>query len=184
MNKLDRIYDRWIVGLAYLRCPVLLAMRLYWVSRPPRRIAPLLLHVTLADYSAAPNGAARKEVAVGTIVWRDWSDDVFVRAKAENKLVLLDLGAVWCHWCYVMEATTYRDPAVIRLVDQKYIAVRVDQDARPDLSTRYEDYGWPETVVFGPDGKELVTRRRYVPPDPMAAMLKAIIDDPTRGPSI
>src|SRR5258708_7826376 len=74
--------------------------------------------------------------------WQPWSDDLFARAKAEHRLVLLDLEAGWCHWCHVMDETTYRDAAVAGLLSSKYLLVRVDQDARPDLSKRYEDYGW------------------------------------------
>ena len=65
--------------------------------------------------------------------WQPWSDAGFAQAKAENKFVLLDLEAVWCHWCHVMEATTYNDPRTVALLKSKYVAVRVDQDSRPDL---------------------------------------------------
>lgn len=118
------------------------------------------------------------------IDWQPWSDSIFERAQKEHRFVLLDLGAVWCHWCHVMEDITYRDPKVIELIKQRYIAVRVDQDARSDLANRYEDYGWPATVVFNSDGSEIVKRQGYVPPKPMASMLQAIIDDPSPGPSI
>ncbi len=118
------------------------------------------------------------------IAWQPWSDTVFQKAKAENRFVLLDLGAVWCHWCHVMDEITYQDPEVIRLMGERYIAVRVDQDARPDLSNRYEDYGWPATIIFAPDGSELAKRRGYLPPKMMSSLLQAIIDDPTPGPSV
>ena len=64
------------------------------------------------------------------------------------------------------------------------MALRVDADGRPDLSNRYEDYGWPATVVFNADGSEIVKRRGYLSPLQMASMLQAIIDDPTPGPSV
>jgi uncharacterized protein len=118
------------------------------------------------------------------VAWRGWSDDVFAQAKREHKFVLLDLEAVWCHWCHVMDETTYRDPAVQKLMADKFIAVKVDQDSRPDLSNRYEDYGWPATVVFGADGKEIVIRQGYIEPGAMASMLRAIIADPSPGPSV
>src|SRR5579871_6324265 len=116
--------------------------------------------------------------------WQPWSDAAFAQAKAENKFVLLDLEAVWCHWCHVMDQTTYRDPKTVDLLNSKYVLVRVDQDSRPDLSNRYEDYGWPATVVFNGDGQEIVKRRGYLPPPQMASILQAIIDDPTPGPSV
>jgi hypothetical protein len=120
----------------------------------------------------------------GGIEWQAWSDGVFAQAAGQHKLVILDLEAVWCHWCHVMNGVTYSDPAVIRLIREKYIAVRVDQDSRPDLANRYEDYGWPATVIFKWDGSELAKRRGYIPPKPMASMLQAFIDDPTPGPSV
>ena len=116
--------------------------------------------------------------------WKPWTPDLFARAKAENKFVLLDLEAIWCHWCHVMDETTYKDPATIALLKAKYILVRVDQDSRPDLSNRYEDYGWPATVVFDASGNEIVKRRGYIPPRQMSSMLEAIIKDPTPGPSV
>ena len=118
------------------------------------------------------------------ITWQPWSDSVFAQAKSEGRFVLLDLGTVWCHWCHVMEETTYRDPTVIDLVGRRYLAARVDADSRPDLSNRYEDYGWPATIVFNSDGSEIVKRRGYLPPGQMASMLQAIIDDPSPGPSV
>jgi uncharacterized protein len=118
------------------------------------------------------------------INWKPWSDSVFAETRNENRFVLLDLGTVWCHWCHVMDEVTYADSAVADLVRKRYVAVRVDADARPDLSNRYEDYGWPATIVFSADGGEIVKRRGYLPPRQMASMLQSIIDDPTPGPSV
>ena len=120
----------------------------------------------------------------GPIAWQAWNDRLFQQARQQGKFVLLDLEAVWCHWCHVMDQTTYHDPAVVKLMQEKFIAVRVDQDADPALSQRYEDYGWPATIVFGPDGTEIVKRRGYLPPEAMASLLAAIIKDPTPGPSV
>ena len=118
------------------------------------------------------------------IDWHPWSPEVFAQAAREHKYVLLDLEAVWCHWCHVMDQTTYRDAAVRRLMGKSYIAVKVDQDSRPDISNRYEDYGWPATVIFNPNGGEIVKRQGYLPPVQMASILQAVIDDPTPGPSV
>ena len=121
--------------------------------------------------------------AVEPLKWNDWNDELFSRATAEKRFVILDLEAVWCHWCHVMEKTTYSDPKVIELLSAKYIPVRVDQDANPDLSSRYGDWGWPATIVFGPDGTEIAKIRGYIEPERMRALLQAVIDDPTPGPS-
>jgi len=145
----------------------------------------IALILVLCSSIAFAQTAAKQSSASGSQpAWVSWSDDVFKQAKAENRFVLLDLEAVWCHWCHVMDENTYKDSRVNRLLGSRYIAVKVDQDSRPDLSNRYEDYGWPATVVFNGDGKEIVKRQGYLDPDEMASMLQAIIDDPTPGPSV
>jgi uncharacterized protein len=131
-----------------------------------------------------PTTSGSTTAGAGKIHWYGWSDDVFAQAKREHKFVLLDLEAVWCHWCHVMDANTYSDPQVQKLMQSRYLAVKVDQDSRPDLSNRYEDYGWPATVVFDASGQEIVKRQGYLAPDEMASMLQAIIDDPSPGPSV
>jgi uncharacterized protein len=136
---------------------------------------PLLL---LALCAAAPARAS------DSIAWQPWSDAAFATAAKEHKFVIMDLEAVWCHWCHVMDETTYKDPKVIALLGSRYVALKVDQDSRPDLSNRYEDYGWPATIVFAADGSEIVRRRGYLSPAQMASMLQAIIDDPSPGPSV
>jgi len=135
--------------------------------------------VCLAPAALAGNGGAAEGLS-----WESWSEGVFRRAKGEHKFVLLDLEAVWCHWCHVMDEKTYANPAIIKLIKSKYIPVRVDQDSRPDLSNRYEDYGWPATVVFNAGGGEIVKRAGYIPADEMSSLLKAIIKDPSPGPSV
>lgn len=115
----------------------------------------------------------------GAIKWEPWSDAVFERAKQENRFVIMDLEAVWCHWCHVMNNTTYSDPKVIELIKEHYIPVRVDQDARPDISRRYENWGWPATVVFAANGAEIVKRRGYIRPEIFISILEAIVLDPS-----
>jgi uncharacterized protein YyaL (SSP411 family) len=151
------------------------------LSPPARRRCRT--HFALACAASLLLSPARA-AETSAIAWQPWSDGVFRKAAAQHKLVLMDLEAVWCHWCHVMDATTYSDPKVIAIIRDKYIAVRVDQDSRPDLANRYEDYGWPATVIFKWDGSELAKRRGYIPPMPMASMLQAFVDDPTPGPSI
>lgn len=108
-----------------------------------------------------------------TAHWSDWSPAVFERARAEDRLVLLHLGAVWCHWCHVMEQQTWSDARVQAIVARSFVPVHVDQDARPDLANRYRDYGWPATIVFDGDGRELVKLRGYVPPARMRTLLES-----------
>jgi len=152
----------------------------------------LLMLLVIPLLASAPLGAAQEPAAqppagaakAAKLAWQPWSDAVFAQAKREKRFVLLDLEAVWCHWCHVMDENTYSDPAVIKMLREHYIVVKADQDARPDLSNRYEDYGWPATVVFNGDGQEIVKRQGYLAPDEMLSMLQAIVADPTPGPSV
>src|SRR5258708_13145510 len=118
------------------------------------------------------------------IEWRGWTAALFEQARREKRFVLLDLEAVWCHWCHVMDATTYADAKVVALVRAHYLAARVDEDSDPPLSERYGDFGWPATIRLDGDGREIVKRRGHLPPAQMAAMLQAIVDHPTPGPSV
>ncbi len=145
----------------------------------------LLLISLLACSDRAPDpGAEASYIADGTVDWQPWSDEVFERAGDEDRLVLLHLGTEWCHWCHVMRGTTYRDPGVLEVIDASYLPVRVDADARPDLATRYEDHGWPATVIFDASGTELAKLRGYFDADVHRARLAAFAEDPTPGPSI
>lgn len=134
-----------------------------------------LLVVLLGAFSAAGNATT----AGSGPAWQPWSDGVFEQAKRDDRFVLLYLEAVWCHWCHVMDQETYTDPKVQKLIAGRYIPVRVDQDASPDLSRRYENYGWPATIVFNGAGEEIVKLRGYKPPEVMLRVLQAIIDDPS-----
>ena len=119
-------------------------------------LAALALTFTLFEADAprmpGPPATASSDSAPG-LAWRPWSEQLFAQAKREKRFILLDLEAVWCHWCHVMEQTTYHDASVAAIIAAHYLPVKVDQDARPDLSRRYDEYGWPATVIFDPSGR-------------------------------
>ena len=104
--------------------------------------------------------------------WYAWGPEPFERAAAENKPVLLDIGAVWCHWCHVMDRESYENPETARIINENFIAVKVDRDERPDVDTRYQaavqaisgQGGWPLTGFLTPDGKPFFGGT-YFPPD-------------------
>jgi len=126
-------------------------------------------------FSPRPNRAAE-------IHWRRWGPQPFEEAKAQGKPVLLGISAVWCHWCHVMDETSYSDDAVIRIINERFVPVRVDNDQRPDVNARYNMGGWPTTVFLTPDG-EILHGATYVPPEMFRAMLSQIADfwqDPAR----
>ena len=132
--------------------------------------------VTRPTAASAAEGAPREELA-----WAPLSAETFARAKREGKLVILDGSAAWCHWCHVMEATTYHDPAVRALLDRHFVAVKVDVDARPDLEERYGDWGWPATVVFSADATELAKYRGYIEPARFAELLRGLAEGARTG---
>jgi len=146
-----------------------------------RRTTVLLL---IAAFLFASVSGAHAQPSPAKLQWQPWSDAAFAQARTQHKFVLLDLEAVWCHWCHVMDDVTYKDPSVVHLLNEKYVLIKVDQDSRPDISNRYQDYGWPATVVFAANASEIVKRQGYMPPKEMASMLQAIIDDPSPGPSV
>ena len=93
--------------------------------------------------------------------WQEWGEAAFARARDENKPVLLDIGAVWCHWCHVMDRESYEDAEIAEIINSHFIAIKVDRDERLDVDTRYQSAvsamsgqgGWPLTVVLTPEGK-------------------------------
>ena len=107
------------------------------------------------------------------IKWRDWNEGAFAAARKEEKPVLLTLGATWCHWCHVMDQTSYSDERVIGLVNSRFIPVRVDVDQRPDISLRYNQGGFP-SVAFITGAGEFITGRPYTPPDEMVTLLQRV----------
>ncbi|HYE98140.1 MAG TPA: DUF255 domain-containing protein [Planctomycetota bacterium] len=87
--------------------------------------------------------------------WLEWSDDAFARARAEDKPLVLDLAAAWCHGCRVMDRETYGDAEIAELLRRHYVPVRVDSDRRPDINERYNLGGWPTTAFLTPSGHVL-----------------------------
>ncbi|HEY6878145.1 MAG TPA: DUF255 domain-containing protein, partial [Polyangiales bacterium] len=117
-----------------------------------------------------------RAVEPGAPAWQEFSEQAFARAKAEHKLVLLSVQAVFCHWCHVMNATTYRDPRVLALLAQHFVVVRVDEAAHPDLRERYAAWGWPATALLSADAEPIVTLRGHQPPAQFAALLQRVVD--------
>jgi uncharacterized protein len=106
------------------------------------------------------------------IQWHEWGEEAFAVAQRENKPVLLDIGAVWCHWCHVMDRESYDNPEIAQLVNERFVAVKVDRDERPDIDSRYQvavssisgQGGWPLTAFLTPHGKPFYGGT-YFPPD-------------------
>ena len=117
-------------------------------------------------FSPRPNRAAE-------IKWRGWSEKAFEEARQLNRPILLSISAVWCHWCHVMDETTYSHAGVIDLINREYLPIRVDNDVRPDINQRYNMGGWPTTAFLTSSG-DILTGATYMPPDQMADALTKV----------
>ena len=108
------------------------------------------------------------------IAWREWDDDAFTASRQERKPLLLTLSATWCHWCHVLDETSYADSRVIQRINSDFIPVRVDIDRRPDISRRYNQGGFPSVAILDAEG-DLLAGRVYVPPDEMLVLLEDVL---------
>ncbi len=114
-----------------------------------------------------------RSAAEQQIEWFPWGEEPFRRAKESGRPVLLDIGAAWCHWCHVMDEGTYSDPEVARLVEQNFVAVKVDRDENPEVDRRYQkqvnalsgEGGWPLTAFLTPQGETFLGGTYYPPAD-------------------
>jgi uncharacterized protein YyaL (SSP411 family) len=130
--------------------------------------------VTQAAENRLKNSASPylRSAAHQPIDWHEWGEEAFEKARAEDKPVLLDIGAVWCHWCHVIDRESYENPAIAAMINRLYIPVKVDRDERPDVDARYQSAisaisgqgGWPLTAFLTPDGKPFFGGT-YFPPD-------------------
>ena len=109
------------------------------------------------------------------INWQEWTKETFQKAAKEKKPILLDIHGVWCHWCHVMDQTSYSDPEVIEIVNKDFIPIKVDTDKNPDVNKRYNQGGWPSTVFLTPTG-QIITGATYVPPDSLKDIMFKVID--------
>ncbi len=106
------------------------------------------------------------------VQWWPWGDGAFAQARADNRPILLDIGAVWCHWCHVMDGESYEDHDVAAYLNEHFICIKVDRDERPDVDARYQravqaltgQGGWPLTAFLTPQG-DVFYGGTYFPPD-------------------
>ena len=113
-----------------------------------------------------------REAALQPVHWLPWSEAAFRRAQQEDKPILLDIGAIWCHWCHVMDVESYENEEIARLINKFFVAIKVDMDERPDIDRRYQQAvkaisgsgGWPLTAFLTPQGK-VFYGGTYFPPE-------------------
>jgi uncharacterized protein len=121
---------------------------------------------------AGSPSAYLKSASHQPIHWYPWGEEAFRAAQKEDKPVLLDIGAVWCHWCHVMDGESYENTELAAFLNQHFVCIKVDRDERPDVDTRYQravqvltgQGGWPLTAFLTPVG-EVFFGGTYFPPD-------------------
>ncbi|HEX2292670.1 MAG TPA: thioredoxin domain-containing protein, partial [Gaiellaceae bacterium] len=109
--------------------------------------------------------------------WYPWGEEAFERARAENRPILLSIGYSACHWCHVMEHESFEDDETARLMNERFVNVKVDREERPDVDALYMDAvvaltghgGWPMTVFLNPEGEPFFGGT-YFPPEPRHGM--------------
>lgn len=113
--------------------------------------------------------------------WVPWSEDVFERAKKENKLVLISVGYSACHWCHVMEHESFEDTEIAAVMNKHFINVKVDREERPDVDQVYmtavqlmtQQGGWPLNCFTLPDGRPIYGGT-YFPKEQWLNLLKSL----------
>ncbi|MDQ3226436.1 MAG: thioredoxin domain-containing protein [Chloroflexota bacterium] len=121
---------------------------------------------------AGSGSAYLQSAAHQPIHWYPWGPEAFAAAQSADKPVLLDIGAVWCHWCHVMDGESYENPELASFLNQHFVCIKVDRDERPDVDARYQravqaliqQGGWPLTAFLNPKG-EVFFGGTYFPPD-------------------
>ena len=104
--------------------------------------------------------------------WYPWGPEALARAKKEDKPIFLSIGYAACHWCHVMERESFENEEIARVLNQHFVAIKVDREERPDLDDIYMtatmlynqgNGGWPMSVFLSPDQKPFFAGT-YFPP--------------------
>ncbi len=113
--------------------------------------------------------------------WQEWGDEAFREARERNVPVLLSVGYAACHWCHVMAHESFEDEAVAAALNERFVAVKVDREERPDIDAVYMSAvaattgngGWPMTVFLTPEGEPFFCGT-YFPRDHFLRVLAAL----------
>ena len=99
--------------------------------------------------------------AENPVDWYPWAEEAFEKARQEDKPIFLSIGYATCHWCHVMAHESFEDEEVAELLNQSYVAIKVDREERPDIDQVYMSVcqaltgrgGWPLSIFMTPEGK-------------------------------
>ncbi|MBI2871231.1 MAG: thioredoxin domain-containing protein [Candidatus Omnitrophica bacterium] len=128
--------------------------------------------ISLENRLGSETSAYLKSAAGQPVHWQPWGEAALAKARELNRPILLDIGAVWCHWCHVMDRESYENAEIAKIINENFVPVKVDRDERPDVDLRYQKAvsaftgqgGWPLTAFLTPEGK-VFYGGTYFPPD-------------------
>ncbi|MCA9706691.1 MAG: thioredoxin domain-containing protein [Myxococcales bacterium] len=152
---------------------------------PRLRLAALLAALALAPACGHGDGAAATTAPAsaepGEPDWAPWEAASFERAQRDDKIILINVIATWCHWCHVMDEETYSDPRVAALLAERFVTIRVDAVAHPDLAERYAAWGWPAIAFLSADARPVLELRGFKNPETFGALLRELVADRDAG---
>jgi uncharacterized protein YyaL (SSP411 family) len=134
-----------------------------------------------ANHLAGETSPYLLQHAHNPVDWYPWGPAAFERAKKENRPIFLSIGYSSCHWCHVMERESFEDESIARLLNEHFVAIKVDREERPDLDEIYMSAvqmmtgsgGWPMTTVLTPDGRPFFGGT-YLPREELADLLSKV----------
>ncbi len=105
------------------------------------------------------------------VEWHPWSETALQKARRENKPLFISIGYFTCHWCHVMARESFSNAAIAELLNEHFVAIKIDREQRPDLDAAYMSYveltrgigGWPLSVWATPDGEPFLGGTYYPP---------------------
>ena len=106
--------------------------------------------------------------------WYPWGAEAFAAARERDVPVLVSIGYATCHWCHVMARESFSDPDIARILNARFVAIKVDREEHPDVDASYlaaasaftRQLGWPLTVFATPEGRAFYAGT-YFPPRPV-----------------
>jgi uncharacterized protein YyaL (SSP411 family) len=157
-----------------------------FVQLPTWSRAWLVLFVGACSTTALPTATHRDDTRAASAHraepdYQPLTKQSFERAASERRIIVLSVQAAWCHWCHVMNAETLQDPEVLALLGERFLIIRVDADARPDIATRYAAWGWPATALLTPQAQSIVNLRGHQPKARFLALLRELTARQDRG---
>jgi uncharacterized protein YyaL (SSP411 family) len=128
---------------------------------PEKKEARVVKKAVFTNHLAGENSPYLLQHLHNPVDWYPWGEAAFEKARRENKPIFLSIGYSTCHWCHVMARESFENEDVAKILNEHFIAIKVDREERPDIDRVYMAYvqattgggGWPMSVWLTPDLK-------------------------------